>query len=344
MSAPTQLNHRIAALRVLESMLSDAKEKYEASGSAVSEARNRLQAIHARHTEFVRSGGRADVDQSDWDESDRTQARQLLTALEEANNDVMKQEQQREELNQSIGSLHGQLEQHRLNASLQDVARHRSLLDQATARVSRIRGLIAENEDCIARVHLSIPESPAQDSRPEVLARLALGEADPSEISGFHAQISKEVAAEKKASSTAIALVETAEETIVGLRALLDEAEAGLSSLQASTADIEFDFLRSHAESIGKEYVQAAETVLAMWARLCALDDIVKIFRPRSSVFKQRKCHDLFIPAFSVDACTTQSRYANEGGIAQKFRFKEAISTAMDTEVEILRKSGLTSI
>lgn len=343
----TLLHDRLADRQQLNQTLKNAKQEYEDLSEKSNQLRLALQEADLAINNFRNAYVRSSTKQSEWDGGDLARYSQLNEKRDEIFDELQTAERRREGLNETIGATSRQLEEFRLNAGIEDLERHHTAIQKLTERATRISDLIVTNEKGIADAENSIPASPSEDARSEMLAQVALGEADVATLANLDASIAVELQAEKEAGEQVVSVVQDAEATIIGLRKILKSTQDDLQTLTSKTADLEFDFLRGEAETVGAAYVESAQAVLALWAQLCALDELARDVRPEmraSGAFRSDTWTKLYIPTFRVGACTQNAQWMRFGGLCNRSDFERTVDAAKNRELQRLRQCGVSSL
>lgn len=345
-STNTTINDRFDARRMVLNQLSKAREDYEQAIKLANEAKSRADAVHSKISTFQDHFTRANIPEEQWNNQAREEIASLRRSCQEYLSEHRINSENASELNMQIASLEKQLQTFSLGISTQDLITHHERIKQLCDRKTRIVATIKDMELKISDAEATIPVVISEDSRPDLLARLALGEANAHELDELDVIIANEVAMESEASSTAISKVQDAEATIIGLRRMLSELQDQLEKLDAQTPDIEFDFLRSEANKAGDGYVEAAEKLLEMWALLCLYDDMAKAINRDGKVrptFKNSFFGELTAPAFRVPACDDPKRF-REGRVIAPHSLENAMKRARAIHIDRLRLAGMTLV
>lgn len=178
---------------------------------------------------------------------------------------------------------------------LQAVLAHQQLLAQATAKVNGVENAIAAQEQIAVQVaeHKNALAA-LQLKHQDVLADIAMGkdctqerdalEAELFEVQNQIAQLNAQAAPEQ---------------TMLGLRRKLEQAQAELKELSSKTAGLLRQLIKAEAEAVGDEYAAMAFALHDKWLRLSGLSDLWQ----RYGGFQALRGHwEMQIPSMPLDS------------------------------------------
>lgn len=221
------------------------------------------------------------------------------------------------------------------DAALQAVHESQAEKKKVEQTIAKARQLIATAREKIAAA--TVPGREDLDrQRVDINARLALGEADASDLARIDAEIEKHEEATEAAEKKIAPLMEQ----IAALESRIAQEEEALRKLLPVHDSRKRSFLMSEAEAAGKVYVELARELENKYLRIGALNELlgenVLDFYPAS----------LAVPAFrplkafeTLPRCGPDARFIVHG---DQFREESRSSARLrQAEIDRLRKMGV---
>ncbi|WP_042419596.1 hypothetical protein [Comamonas aquatica] len=191
---------------------------------------------------------------------------------------------------------------------LQAVLAHQQLLAQATAKVQGVENAIAAQEQIAVQVaeHKNALAA-LQLKHQDVLADIAMGkdctqerdalEAELFEVQNQIAQLNAQAAPEQ---------------TMLGLRRKLEQAQAELKELSSKTAGLLRQLIKAEAEAVGDEYARLAFALRDKLQRLSALS---VLFQKYGAYLPLIEGVQLRIPSMALDSVKSHPHKFNDNRV-----------------------------
>lgn len=204
--------------------------------------------------------------------------------------------------------------------------------NEAEKTVFTINGAITAQQKIIDQENAANQPAIAEATkkREEILADVALGTVDKSELAAIDEQLRKYTDSVSEATGKMNETVTHARQTITGLQRKLESAQREFETAEFARVAAERRFLLAEAEKAGKEYAEAANTIGANFRRLLALNAIMD-----SKKMQTIECGDfrrILIPLFSLDC--------HKGHGEREFTAIEKASQFTDIEMDIQSEFG----
>lgn len=188
----------------------------------------------------------------------------------------------------------------------QAVARELLLENQQTiaereSTIAELQAAISKCEADLGASRKAPPDAgPLLVRRADLLAESAMG----ADVKAQLKELDAEIANVEKQRTSAKPGIDTLEQTAQGLRRKLESEQANLESLRTMNSKLQIQLLRSAAEELGTEYVQAAQKLSDTYKRLIAMGDLL---RQRGSASINAHRVALFIPRFRLESVPVTS-------------------------------------
>ena len=232
------------------------------------------------------------------------------------------------------------------STSMAEYLAHRQKIAELRTQETQLAGLIESKRSEIGEANSRIPDiSHLTEQRQDLLADLALGKTSTEEVAALDREIASRTAEYDQIVAEAKRIKDVAEHAISGLNRRLD----GIQKEIAALSDVELNqrivraVLQDHAESLGEEYIKAANQTAALFMRLMALSGLLQAQGQRNGIAAH--CSGAFeIPSFNLDACRPYEIKAWPGNLflAQILPGAKFQQTT-EAEREILSAAGLES-
>jgi len=237
-------------------------------------------------------------------EHHRAQLEALKQSLCEAKKSSESRREQEERLREELGLLKLQYAKLNFDGHEDELLQLQHRLVIVEQKAAEIESIISDHQEKIANARDSVPASSELEvERESLLADIATGESQESELAKLDQQIASAQEKLLKKSDLATKVIRQSEQTIIGLQRKLDAFEQEASNLKGRLIPYATGlFLHSQAELIGCEYVAAGLELIEKYKQLSALDRMLdkiefnkKLILPNSG--------ELTIPLFNVPSC-----------------------------------------
>lgn len=229
--------------------------------------------------------------------------------------------------------------------TLADIMPHQRELAELRSTVTRLDGVVREQRAIIQAARDSITEAPDRaGERANILARIAIGEADPQELAYVDASIASEQAAHVASKSEANPVIEQATQTIAGLESKIAEVRGSINVLNEQTPFVLEQYLNSEIERACALYMEHARTVQEAFIRVLAMERLMK--RATGHDVRMVMPRLLKLPCPALDEYREQSANPNEPNVlidADSVYFQASTYLAAEAEiVERMHAEGCT--
>lgn len=176
---------------------------------------------------------------------------------------------------------------------------HRHRIEQATMEVKKLQAVIEAQHQAISVADATII-SPIdrQDSRQDIMADIALGNATASDLKALDDKIADERKAIQEAQKKAAPLLEKAQlarSALPGLERKLSVAQAQLQAIESKSKEVEHRFFLGEAENVAVQFVNHALHLKELYIRLAGLNSIISGLGGNEIMHWHKKLH---IPVF----------------------------------------------
>lgn len=224
---------------------------------------------------------------------------------------------------------------------------YRQKIADGEAQITQLEGLIASKQQESAEAQAKIPDlSHLTTQRQELHADLAMGKATEDQVAVLDQEIATKQAERTQIASSAKQIIDAAEHAIAGLQRRLDSTRAEINALENIKVKqrLVSAVLKHHAETLGVEYVKAAQQVNALYMRLMALSGMYQ-----SNGYPQglaSHCVGAYeIPSFKLEACQPHDMKNWPGNLfLGQIYTPQMYLWATDEEREFLHAAGLVSV
>ena len=232
------------------------------------------------------------------------------------------------------------------NSMAEYLAHQQQIAELRTQEITLV-SLIESKRAEISEANSRIPDiSQLTEQRQDLLADLALGKASAEQVSALDMEIKSRTAELNRIAAESKHIKDMAEHAICGLGRRLDSIQAEIAALSDEKLNQRLiqAVLRVHAESLGEDYVKAANQTAALYMRLMPLSGLLQTHGEKNGIAAH--CSGAFeIPAFNLDACRPYEIRNWPGNlflaqILTPGKFKEVT----ENEREILKAAGLASL
>lgn len=184
------------------------------------------------------------------------------------------------------------------------LARMKDIADQQT-QLAQLEALIASKQTEITEANAQIPDiSHLTAQRQDLLADLAMGKTSEEEVAKLDSEIAVKTSARTEIASATKQIVDAAEHAIAGLGRRQEAIRQKIAEL-SEPKHIEWlieEVLKLHAETLGAEYIKAANQVKELFMRLMAVDGFIKT-HGRTNGIAPHCWMAMDITSFNLDAC-----------------------------------------
>lgn len=181
----------------------------------------------------------------------------------------------------------------------EDVMAHHQQITQARSVVDGIQAAIEAQNQLIEKIKTAIPSAAdRQQERYNLLADIAMGNADEKELKELDAVIAKEQKTVSDAEKKHEPMIENAKATVSGLQHKLTAAKAAHQALESKSSEVAQRYFMGEAEKAAVQYVNDALSLKIQHRRLLGLDLILKKHGGREIVYSGAK--PIQIPLFRL--------------------------------------------
>jgi chromosome segregation ATPase len=178
---------------------------------------------------------------------------------------------------------------------------HRRRIEQATMELKNVQAVIEAQHQAISAADATII-SPIdrQNSRQDIMADIALGNATASDLRALDDEIADERKAIQEAQKKAAPLLEKAQlarSVLPGLERKLSAAQAQLHAIESKSSEVEHRFFLGEAENVAVQFVNHALRLKELYIRLAGLDSIITSLGGDGIMHGHKKLH---IPVFQL--------------------------------------------
>lgn len=225
-------------------------------------------------------------------------------------------------------------------AHMKDIA---DLQSQAT----QLEMLITSKQTEITEANARIPDiSHLTAQRQDLLADLAMGKTTEAEVANLDSEIAVKISARTEIASATKQIVDAAEHAIAGLgrrQEAIHQKIAELSEPKRIEWLIE-EVLKLHAETLGAEYMKAANQVKELFMRLMAVDGFIKT-HGRTNGIAPHCWMAMDITSFNLDVCRPHELKIWPGNLFMSNAVPNiSFQYATEAERDLLQAAGLDRV
>ncbi|MCG6659303.1 hypothetical protein HOP52_16210 [Halomonas campisalis] len=190
----------------------------------------------------------------------------------------------RQQLHGEIGALRQGIQQLSQGAALEEVREHQKALQAAEAEMVRFEALV---RDAQAAPTLERTDDDAldalQQTREDLLADIATGEAKPEELAALDAEIQEILSDSDGHQASALSQERNNAQTLAGLKRRLSAVQARLEALKAQTPEVIEQLLIARAEAAAEEYLAHAQALQLSCRQLQGIAELLTSAVPGAS-------------------------------------------------------------